>query len=237
MNWSKIETFQVSETWKVSIWSPDLSDLTITMKTILFTYPKPINDEIQLIKEMFALGLNELVLRKPKWNEKEYLAFINQFTSEEKKKITICDNPTLAFEEKLNGLHCSNGFYDGLTQIEKHKIHLKIKQNGQLISISAHHPREWQNRKGHFNQLYLCPIFPSISKPGYAGNWDLEWMQTELKQEQEETIVALGGIQEDKLKQVEEIGFDGIGILGSIWNEPNNAVSNFKSLLKEIQND
>jgi len=207
------------------------------MKTILYTYPDPIIGEIQIIKVLFVLGLNELVLRKPGWNEQEYLAFLNQFTSEEKKKITICDYPEIAFSEKLIGLHCSNGYYDGLTQIEKHKIHLKIKQNGQQISISAHHPREWQNRKEHFSQIYLCPIFPSISKPGYSGDWDLGWIQLELESKQNETLIALGGIKEDKISQVQEIGFDGIGILGSIWNEPQKAILNFKSLLKEIRND
>ena len=49
-------------------------------------------------------------------------------------------------------------------------------------------------------------------------------------------IIALGGVSASGIPDVKNYDFDGIAVLGTIWNEPEKAISNFKKLKEEWGN-
>ena len=69
-----------------------------------------------------------------------------------------------------------------------------------------------------YEYAFLSPIFDSISKKNYKSKFDLN----EVKQVVEgKNIIALGGIDEDKIETCRELGFAGVAVLGAIWNSEN----------------
>ncbi|MEZ5008045.1 MAG: HAD hydrolase-like protein [Chitinophagales bacterium] len=204
-------------------------------KTIVFAHPDEIENESFYINQLFENGLDELVIRKPKWNNDEVITLLNQIDEQYHLQIYICDRLDVVLNSNVRGIHCSNAFYDSLTREEQHQMHRSLKEKGQEISISAHNPNEWAKRKGKFDQLYLCPIFESISKPGYVGNWDHDWIKEELQaQKNKESVIALGGISTENIDQVENMGFNGLAVLGFIWNDLDNCIANLEGLKKSF---
>jgi thiamine-phosphate pyrophosphorylase len=48
-------------------------------------------------------------------------------------------------------------------------------------------------------------------------------------------LFAVGGVDETKIPIVKNLNFDGIGLLGALWNNPENAVNNFQQIIKLIK--
>ena len=68
----------------------------------------------------------------------------------------------------------------------------------------------------------LSPVFGSISKKGYEGKgFDVNNLDN--------TVIGMGGINENTIQQTFDLGFKGIGVLGGIWNTENSLVS-FKKI-------
>ena len=90
---------------------------------------------------------------------------------------------------------------------------------------------------------FLSPIFDSISKPGYNSNFTEEELKTFFKKRNKakdhnvKKLYALGGIRPNLTKKSKEIGFDGVGVVGGIWNTPNplKAFLEYKSICSELE--
>lgn len=89
--------------------------------------------------------------------------------------------------------------------------------------------RDWQN----LDYAFLSPIFDSISKDGYtAADFPRKEVMAALQQAQM-PVYALGGITPDRLQQVQELGFAGVGVLGAVWgaDDPVAALEAFQDQL------
>ena len=88
-----------------------------------------------------------------------------------------------------------------------------------LVSYSAHGFTEVQHLPFHTDYVFLSPVFDSISKKGYrAGFDDPEILKAFLANSQQK-IIALGGINQERIQTCNELGFDGYAMLGHIWNK------------------
>ncbi len=90
-----------------------------------------------------------------------------------------------------------------------------------------HSLQELGDHKGKYEYAFLAPIFDSISKAGHKSKFS-DRMTRFVKMKPELTsavhgknIMALGGIDEDKIALVRKIGFAGVAVLGAIWNSKN----------------
>lgn len=79
--------------------------------------------------------------------------------------------------------------------------------------------------------MFLNPVFNSISKAGYTGFADASFILQKSVNQPE--VIALGGIDATNIHQLKTMNFDGAAVLGSIWQNPEKAVFNFK-VLQEI---
>lgn len=91
-----------------------------------------------------------------------------------------------------------------------------------------HSLKELENCKEKYDYAFLSPVFDSISKAGYESHMDLKEVEKVLKN-REDKIIALGGIDEDKIDTVKVLGFSGIALLGAIWKS-DNPVEKFKQI-------
>ena len=85
--------------------------------------------------------------------------------------------------------------------------------------------------------VFLSPIFDSISKEGYSSHFT----QPVLKELQrtkviDRKVMALGGINLDRIKLAKDLGFGGVVVLGDIWNRFSiHSTEDFKGLINHFR--
>ena len=116
------------------------------------------------------------------------------------------------------------------------KYHNRIALHSDFPKF--HSLEELKAHKEKYDYAFLSPIFDSISKVGYKSSHELhELTQKELMKISVisgKTIIALGGIDEDKIATCREIGFAGVAVLGALWNSK-NPVEKFKRIKEKCQ--
>ena len=153
-----------------------------------------------------------LHLRKPNYSESEYETLLKTIPAKFHTRIVLHDYFHLSEKYELGGIHFSTKKRSLITKSPNHQI------SKLTLSTSTHSFEEMKSLDDQFDYVFLSPIFPSISKQGYEGNMDMQKVQVYLQEAHKTKVIALGGIDESKIPQLMEWGFDGYAKLGSIWN-------------------
>lgn len=195
------------------------------MKLIVISSPINIESESETILLLFQAGLKYFHLRKPNLSIQEFEYFLDRIPKQYLNRVIIHQHHELIEQYPLKGVHytkyTSNFKYLDL----KYKIHR---------SKSYHSLPEIQENSFDYNYVFLSPIYPSISKSGYQNNFDFDRLKAFLKNRIKiPESIALGGINADRIPEVKQIGFDGVAILGTIWQE--NTVEQRLKKFQEIQ--
>ena len=182
------------------------------MKIIVITSPKPVKDECCICNSLFAHGLELLHLRKPGGSYEEYETFIRQIDPHYRKRIVIHDHYELAQKYPLRGIHLKSGEGE------------KASQYADLnISISCHSIEEIQSLSFRPSYCFLSPIFDSISKPGYKSVFPQIPDLTAI----DIPVIALGGITPERLSICRNASFQGVAVLGYLWQQPIDVLNRF----------
>ena len=92
-----------------------------------------------------------------------------------------------------------------------------------LLKELENSPPEGGSWKGA-EYAFLSPIFDSISKAGYKSKFDLHELKNSpllARRGVGGEVFALGGIDEHKIDICRQLGFAGVAVLGTIWNNKN----------------
>lgn len=124
-----------------------------------------------------------------------------------------------------NGLEIFHVHKPGFSE-EELNIYLQTLPEKFRGRIFLHHqfPKfhsldELKNYKEKYDYAFLSPIFDSISKKGYQSKFN---NASDLRNAvSEKNIIALGGIDEDKIEVCRELDFSGIALCGAIWENEN----------------
>lgn len=201
------------------------------MKLIVISHPSWIEDENEAVRILFENGLEYFHLRKPDVTMDTYRMFLEKINPDFHKHIIIHNHFELISEYKIKGIHLNSKAKTILPMISKH------------CSRSCHSFNEIIENKAFYDYLFLSPVFNSISKQNYQGVFhfkDLE--QASEKHIIDQKVIALGGIDVTKVKQVIEWKFGGIAVLGFLWEDyalskdVHRLLSNFKLLQQAIKN-
>jgi thiamine-phosphate pyrophosphorylase len=175
---------------------------------ILISNPAPLKDEHEIIRQIFDERLDVFHLRKKEYPESDLRTFIENIPEEHWEKIVLHSHYHLAAEYGLKGIHVSNTF--------------KGEMPGATLSVSFHSLEEIQKSELPFDYGFLSPVFDSISKEGYQSSFNFDEVRQFLNN-RKERIIALGGINEDRIEIVREMGFSGIALLGAVWQSEHPA--------------
>jgi thiamine-phosphate pyrophosphorylase len=129
----------------------------------------------------------------------------------------------LAEEYGIGRLH----FPEVLRKEKSDEYFYEKKETGFVLSTSIHDLKERATLLTCFDYCLFGPVFDSISKQGYAGVMVEDFV---IPQKQGVKVVAVGGIHEGNLTKALEMGFDGVAVLGSVWNTGNDFVVQYKNL-------
>lgn len=177
---------------------------------IVLTSERAIENEAELINTLFSEGLERLHLRKPEFSIDGYRALLDQINARYYERIMLHEHHELLQEYPLRGIHLQE--QARLNLDDALKVTLKVYENkGLKMSSSFHSKEDIVKCKGYFEYVLLSPVFSSISKSGYEGKgFDV----TDL----DEFVVGMGGINENTLQATFDLGYQGVGVLGGIWN-------------------
>lgn len=184
---------------------------------IVISSPNAIEKEVEQLLALFAQGLQLFHLRKPQWLYEDSVRFLEQVPQEYHKRIVLHQHYDLVNCYDLRGIH-------GRFTPEDVKGF-----STKRISTSTHTIQEFNDLPMYYDYAFLSPIFPSISKSGYASTED--WQITLKQRTNYHTkLIALGGVHPDRVSSIHAMGFDGYALLGAIWSVP-HGIKNFERCL------
>jgi thiamine-phosphate pyrophosphorylase len=212
------------------------------MQSIIYTPANNIENEIEIISQLLDNGADYLYIYKPELDDYSLVDFVESIP-EKYWKQCVSTSLIITKEFDLGGYHFIRDVIQK-NELYNEKILAWLKETNKISSVTAHNLEEIKVYAGMFNHVIVSPLFTSISKANHSYDWnyeDLKIMISDLRfnsdiLNQHSEIFAVGGVDSDKIEAVRELNFDGIGLLGALWSEPVNAVSEFQNIKNRITN-
>lgn len=194
------------------------------MELIVIAKPSVFKGESHLLNQLFEAGLAVFHLRKENADETNYREIIEGILPEYHPQIALHHFHSLANDYNINRIHHTESFR------ESH--HDQVVDGNKIFSTSIHQLSAMDDVQ-EYDYSFFGPVFNSLSKPGYSGvipsGFRLE------KKIGQPKIIALGGIGLSQVDAVKEMDFDGIALLGAIWNDLSQALNTFKKAQAKCQ--
>jgi thiamine-phosphate pyrophosphorylase len=192
---------------------------------MLFVISDPMmhSDDAVLLNALFDEGMEVFHLRKPSAAAPEIQHLLEKITQDHYAKIALHHHHELAERFGIKRLH--------YTEERRKKTDAKewslLKEQGFHLSTSIHQIEEASTISDQFDYAFFGPVFNSISKKGYMATVTENFIVPGKKTK----LVAIGGIDENNVSMPLQKGFDGVAVLGAIW-QSSDPVKSFKQIKK-----
>ena len=188
---------------------------------VLIAPEKDVKNEICILHRLFEEGLVYYHLRKPFKNYNDHVSYLELINEKYHNRIITHYYHELINEFNLKGVHFQEQQRrDNLENGQQYFIGLNM--SGRTMSSSFHEPEELSQCEIEFDYHLLSPVFSSISKENYEGRgFDINHI--------DKTVIGMGGISLDTINDTIALGFDGIGVLGGVWNSE-DPIKRFKAM-------
>lgn len=172
------------------------------MKLVVISPESADPREFAVLAQFFAEDLTSYHLRKPSWSRDQLAAHLRALPVECRPHLVLHSHHDLAVEFNLGGVHNAATAAPGL--IRSRAVHDLAALRESLHTC---------------DRLLLSPMFPSFSKPGYGPSAQLSeaGVRSVLSLPRRAEVFALGGIDVTRIPACLDLGFDGIAVLGAIW--------------------
>ncbi len=195
---------------------------------IIISNPSMVHDETNIVNQLFDQGLEVFHLRKPTYTASRTSKFIEKIKPEYRNRISLNHHHEIAAEFNLLRLH----FPEQMRESKNESYFEKLKSLGFVLSTSIHKIEDYAAVSSNFNYTFLSPVFDSISKHNYNSILTPDFA---LPFQRNAKIVALGGVDEKNTEYAFALGFDGIAVLGNIWQDTEKSLNNFKRIQNKCQ--
>ncbi|MGL5226859.1 MAG: thiamine phosphate synthase [Bacteroidales bacterium] len=194
------------------------------MKLIVITSEKTYPQETEAIRQLLEAGLGTLHLRKPSWSKEQTVAFLESIDPVFHNRIVLHDHYDLTGEYIVRGVHLNARNEDKLEG---------LFSDAYINSDTLRSIEDLEEPVDECKYHFLSPVYDSISKEGYSSKFTKEELQkAKEKGLIKPYIIALGGVTEDKIDELFELGFGGFAMLGSFWADWEKDFDNEKLVRK-----
>ena len=205
------------------------------MKLIVFSSHSNIHSEPKQVVRMFEHGLETLHLRKPNSSLKDLVEYLKLIPSEYHNRIVIHSHHKLAKKFHLKGVHFSKVHRDKSYNTKLKYLSFRLRFGNILITRSCHKIYKLQENIDRYAYVFLSPMFETISKKSHSGLFSERHVKKALASTKNK-VYALGGVDESKFKELNDLGFEGVALLGAIWNTDKDPLNAYLSALESINN-
>ncbi|KAA2244884.1 thiamine phosphate synthase [Chitinophaga agrisoli] len=194
---------------------------------LIITHPEPLPNETILWQELLAAGADALLLRRPHWGPDEYGQVLTQTDPACYDRILIAGHWQLYQRFGLMGVHLS----ENLRNSTPRALLEALRHQRCCLSTGIHSTVALPGAGDPWDLVLLSPVFDSISKPGYKGQFNSGFRL--VRDGGGPKLLALGGVNATNAAQARQMGFDGIALLGAIWQQPAQAVEQFHAISQQ----
>ena len=209
------------------------------MKLIVFSNHNGLHSEPKQVVRMFEHGLETFHLRKPGLSSKNLVEYLGLIPSEYHDRIVIHSHHKLAKKFNLKGVHFSKVHRDKNYNTKLKYLRFRLTFGNMLITRSCHEIHKLKENSNRYTYVFLSPMFESISKKSHSGLFSERHIKKALATTKNK-VYALGGIDESKFRVLNGLGFEGVALLGTIWNtdkEPFNAYLSAIEAMKNLEKE
>jgi len=197
------------------------------MELYVISDPEPVKNEAMLINGLFEAGLQVFHLRKPFADRKDYADLLKEIDEGFWDRVALHQHHELAADFGIGRLH-----YPERMRMEA----IGGSLLGNRIRSTSLHELSRLNELKDFEYTFFGPVFDSLSKPGYKGIWNASILKktsplTGMSSGGSAVkIIAIGGVDSSNAADLSAMGFDGLALLGAIWQMPSKAIDTFKNI-------
>ena len=185
---------------------------------IVLSNPIEIENEFIQVNALFEEGLTHFHLRKPDFSKREVEEYLKNIKPIYLKRVVLHSHHDLIKKYNMKGIHLRGKDFQLFSNDVLITLVKDLQKRGFTASASLHAFEEIESLPCRLDYAFLSPIFQSISKQDYPSAFSKDELANFFQQRKSKTpIVALGGVREENLEQLQQIGFAGIALLGSIW--------------------
>ncbi|GAC1442537.1 MAG: thiamine phosphate synthase [Sediminibacterium sp.] len=201
------------------------------MDVVIITPEQNAPREIELVNHFLEKGARRIYLRKPSFELDDYRNYLNQIATHYHSFISLPDHFELLTTYGPMGIHLKS---DPAGKKNFNSNSLPVKPSA--ISASFHSWEEIEEDLFPFDYVFISPVFDSISKKGYKAGIDIAGAARIKKIRKDRgvhcpAIIALGGVTAATIPLLQEQGFDGIAVLGSLWESPDPVMA-FREIMQ-----
>lgn len=184
-----------------------------------------IRNEIKIVCELFEKGLQTYHLRKPRWTLERVQSWVKSLPKIYRSRIILHQFPELVNKFDLGGfhIHADDALPEGIP--------------AEKISVQCQHYADLEKCGNRFRCLMLGPIFPKkdrdITIPARTEQEYAAIVSYRRQKGQTAKIFAFGGIEAGNVKRCKKMGFDGIAVVGAVWDGETDPVPAFKKLCRK----
>jgi thiamine-phosphate pyrophosphorylase len=203
------------------------------LRLIVITPPESGYDEPQCVVRILERFPVALHLRKPGARAQEIAGYLNQIPAVLHPRIMVHGHTELLAQFNLKGIH-----FTEKTRVGQVRLMNRLRQQRPEVCISSafHYIADIPVPDGLFDYILLSPIFDSISKTGYRAAFDHGVLKRFLSRTGH-AVIALGGIDEQRLHAAAGLGFKGAAVLGAVWQatDPVAAAGRLWAVCRDIR--
>ncbi len=192
------------------------------MKLVVISPEQTDLREAAALAGLFRAGLDRYHIRKPDWSREELASWLRTLPESFRPHLVLHQHHDLVAELGLGGSHWRDD--SGASRLLDPAARPPGAPAGAgYTSRSCHDLDSLRAALGRYDAVLFGPIFPSISKPGYGPRpgFDAEMLSGFLRERKaavrRTSVLGLGGVAVEHLPQVAAMGFDGVAVLGAVW--------------------
>jgi thiamine-phosphate pyrophosphorylase len=203
------------------------------MKAIVFSPNRTVENEVELVKRLFQEGLEIYHLKKSGYSSGRTKHYIQSIPEEYHNRIVLHNHHHLVKKFNLKGIH-----FPSADRKKRFRTWFKIKRLKRkrpwiTVSTSFHTINKLEDYNDLYDYVFLSPIFDSITRNDYQGGFK-EYSLTNALNHSNYKVVALGGVDYNKLESLNRMGFYGCALKGSIWTGK-DPIDGFKAVWEKCK--
>lgn len=186
------------------------------MEIIVISPEGVVPDEHGWVIKLFDAGLVRFHLRKPRMTEKQLQRYIAGFPEHFRSRVVTHQAYNLVDDYGLAGWHIKD---DAVHLSWAEDLRTK-REAGRILSRAIHRLDDLDQDLHGWDYVFLSPVFQSISKRDYGPRWEESRLTAALrycKDAYQTRVLALGGVDDSRIHACGLMGFDGVALLGAIW--------------------
>jgi thiamine-phosphate pyrophosphorylase len=186
-----------------------------TMKLVVITNPYDVKNEIEIINRLFSEGLDELHIRKPKYDRVKMKKFIADIDSEYHSKLVLHTHYSLVNVFDIHKIHLGHDWiFNAATNFYLNTVILKGKK--VLKSTTITDCKSLYKPIAGINEIMLGPVFAKFTYFTDNQLIKTETLQKALRHSKL-PVTALGGVCSQNLEFFKNVGFKGAAMQSNIW--------------------